>query len=299
MSQALRQSHRNRFQRFVSDPIIGCIVWIFISLLQILPINFSSALGGCLGHFFYYLFPKRNRIGRKNLEIAFPNKTASERETILKKMWIHWGRVYGELPHASKLFQRANKIGINYLHELAQKKQGCFVCSGHLGNFEISAATYLFDDYCLNPVYRAANNPWLDKILFQRRKGVLIPKGTQGAKKMLSVLKSGKAVVILCDQKLREGLSVPFFGKPAMTASAVAGLSQKMNIPILMAMCLRRADGNFDITVYPLDMPKNTTNNDFVYETVLRINQELEKWIKKYPEQWLWIHRRFDKSEYN
>lgn len=298
MSLALRKSKRSFIQQWLTDPAAGLVVFLCISFLKALPVQKASALGGFLGRCLYFIMTKRNQIGRKNLSFAFPQKTKAEREEILKAMWCHWGRVYGELPHASFLYRQARKKGLSYLKEQARLQQGCFVCSGHFGNFEISAATYLFDHYCLNPVYRSANNPWLDKLLFQRRKGVLIPKGTQGAKKMLDVLKSGGAVVVLCDQKLREGLSVPFFNKPAQTASAVATIALKMKLPIFMARCVRGKDGVFDIEVYPLPSSQNPDKQAAVYETVLKINQELEKWIYENPEQWLWIHRRFDKSEY-
>ena len=298
MSLALRKSKRTVIQQFLTDPIIGIAVFIFIGFFKILPVRTASAIGGFFGASLYYVMKNRNQIGRKNLSFAFPNKTPADREKILKAMWRHWGRVYGELPHAAYLYRQARKKGLSYLQEQARLKQGCFVCSGHFGNFEISAATYLFDTYCLNPVYRSANNPWLDKLLFQRRKGVLIPKGAQGAKKMLDVLKQGGAVVLLCDQKLREGISVPFFNKPAQTAPAVATIALKMDLPIYMARCVRGTDGVFDIEVYPLPLSKQTNKQAFVEETMLKINQELEKWIYEKPEQWLWIHRRFEKSQY-
>lgn len=299
MSLALRQSGRRTvIQRYLTDPASGLIVLVFLCFFKLLPVRAASALGGCLGSGLYYIMKQRNEIGRVNLGFAFPQKTEAEREKILKAMWRHWGKVYSELPHAAFLYQQARKKGLEYLKEQARLHQGCFVCSGHFGNFEISAATDLFDNYCLNPVYRAANNPWLDKILFQRRKGILIPKGVQGAKKMLNVLKSGNAVVLLCDQKLREGISVPFFNKPAQTASAVASISLKMNFPIYMARCVRGNDGVFDIDIYPLPPVSSSDRSAAVYETMLHINREFEKWISEKPEQWLWIHRRFNKSEY-
>ncbi|MBQ9089624.1 MAG: hypothetical protein IJY58_01065 [Alphaproteobacteria bacterium] len=299
MSQALRQAHRTTTQRYFSDPLVGGIVWFVLFLFRILPVKAASSVGACLGQLLYYCSPKRNRVGRFNLMFAFPEKTDDERELILKKMWQHWGRTYAELPHGESLFKQADISGLSYLKEMAKQKKGCFVCSGHIGNFELAVTTNLFDDYCLNPVYRSANNPWLDKVLFQRRVGTLIPKGSQGAKKMIELLRNGKGVVMLCDQKLREGIDVLFFNKPAKTAPAIATVALKLNIPIFMARCIRLKNGQFKIDVYPLPISQNKDKNQAIYETMLSINQELEKWIRETPEQWLWIHRRFDKSEYN
>ena len=298
MSQVLRQSHRTFFQQYFSDPLIGIIVYLVLGLFKILPVRIASDFGSFLGQGFYLISKRRNQIARQNLAFAFPDKSAEERELILKKMWCHWGRVYAELPHGEYLYHQAHFTGLEYLKEAAHNKQGCFVCSAHIGNFELAVTTALFEDYCLNPVYRSANNPWLDKILFQRRVGVLIPKGTQGAKKMIELLRSGHGVVMLCDQKLREGINVPLFGKPAKTAPAIATVALKLNVPIFMARCIRRNDHRFNIDVYPLPISQNPDKTQAVYETMLAINQEIEKWIRETPEQWLWLHRRFDKSEY-
>ena len=298
MSRALRQARRTTVQRYFSDPIVGCFVYLVLLFFKVLPVRTASSIGAGLGKVMYHCFPKRNHVGRRNLAYAFPDKTDEERELILKKMWCHWGRTYAELPHGASLFRQADITGLSYLQEVAHQKQGCFVCSGHIGNFELAVTTNLFDDYCLNPVYRSANNPWLDKVLFQRRVGTLIPKGSQGAKKMIELLHAGKGVVMLCDQKLREGIDVPFFGKMAKTAPAIATVALKLNMPIFMARCIRVANGQFKIDVYPLPVSQTPDKNKAIYETMLSINQELEKWIRETPEQWLWIHRRFDKSEY-
>lgn len=298
MSRAVRQSRRNLFQRIFSDPLVGGVVWSVMGMFKILPVRVSSAIGAGLGYTFYYVFRKRNQIARRNLMFAFPDKTSAEREAILKKTWAHWGRVYAELPHGEALYHQAQFNGLDYLKEMARQNQGCFVCSAHIGNFELAVTTSLFDRYCLNPVYRSANNPWLDKVLFQRRVGVLIPKGAQGAKKMIELLRGGKGVVMLCDQKLREGIDVPFLGKPAKTAPAIATVALKLNIPIFMARCIRQPEGRFKIDVYPLPVSENPDRNQAIYETMQAINLEIEKWIRETPEQWLWFHRRFDKSEY-
>ncbi len=298
MSRAIRQSRRTRVQRYVTDPLSGFVIWLILGFFRILPVKAASNVGAFIGRGLYRVCGRRNRIARRNLTFAFPNKTDEEKEIILKNMWQHWGRVYAELPHGADLYRNAQFDGLDYLKEMARKKQGCFVCSGHIGNFELAVTTNLFDNYCLNPVYRSANNPWIDKVLFQRRVGVLIPKGAQGAKKMIELLRSGHGVVMLCDQKLREGIDVPFFGKPAKTAPAIATVSYKLNVPIFMARCIRVANGQFKIDVYPLELSKNPDKNQAVYETMCRINTEIEKWINDTPEQWLWVHHRFDKSEY-
>lgn len=301
MAKAIRRGTRSLMQRFFTDPLSAFIVLIIYTFFRILPPKTASNFGAKIGKILYRIMKKRNKIAMVNLNIAFPDKSSAEKEEILKNMWLHWGRFFAEMPHGDYFYRTARKTGIDVLEKLNNEKQGCFVCSAHIGNWEPAVSAPLFGDYYLNPVYRVANNKWIDKIMFQRRKGTLIPKGTAGARLMVQVLKQGGGVVILCDQKLREGIDVPFFGKPVKTAPATATIALKMNLPIVMARCIRAKDGLFDIEVSkPLQMPdtKQISIEQAIYELTLKINQTIENWIKESPEQWLWVHHRFDKSEY-
>lgn len=298
MTKAIRQSRRNLFQRCFSDPLSALFILIIYTFLRLLPPQKASSLGALLGALLYKIMAKRNQIGRRNLEIAFPQKTIAEREKILKDMWCHWGRFFAEMPHGEEFFKTARKKGLLALQEVAKQKQGCFICSAHLGNWEPAVSAPIFDGYYLNPVYRAANNPWIDKIMFQRRKGTLIPKGILGARKMVEVLHKGGAVVMMCDQKLREGIDVPFFGKPAKTTPAVATIALKLKLPIFMARSIRGKDGIFDMEITRLDTTNIPENTDAVYYITEKINKTIEQWVFDNPEQWLWVHHRFDKSEY-
>lgn len=301
MAKPIRRGTRTPLQKFFSDPFTALFVLIIYTFFQLLPAKTASDFGAQIGKLLYRFMKKRNKIARVNLHIAFPDKQDAEREEILKNMWQHWGRFFAEMPHGEYFYKTAHIKGLDTLKKLHQNKQGCFVCSAHLGNWEPAVSAPLFDDYYLNPVYRVANNKWIDKIMFQRRKGVLIPKGSTGARLMIQVLKQGGGVVILCDQKLREGIDVPFFGKLVKTAPATATIALKMNLPVIMARCIRRKDGFFDIEVSkPLLMPDKKVMGEekAVYELTKSINETIEEWIKETPEQWLWVHHRFDKSEY-
>ena len=299
LENMIRQSHRSLFQRFLTDPAVALIAVIFWGVFKILPVRMASAFGAQLGALVGFILRRRSHIGMVNLAIAFPEKTENERRKILNKMWRHWGRFYAEMPHTKKLFQKAEIKGFEHLKKMNKEKKGGFVCSAHLGNWELAVSQPLFDNFCLNPVYRRANNPWLDKLMFQRRQGVLIPKGILGARKILDVLRNKGVIVILCDQKLREGIDVPFFGKMAKTAPAIATLALKFNAPIVMARSIRQPDGHFIMEVSePLKINPDSDRNQEVLKIMTEINRRLENWIRENPEQWLWIHRRFDKSEY-
>ena len=296
MIQDIRQAKRNLLQKWILDPLTALPAYFSWGIFRLMPVKWASALGGFLGACAGRIMRRRSRIGLINLRIAFPEKTEAERQKILRRMWRHWGRFYAEMPHTSELFHGAEIRGIEHLKSLAET--GGFVCSAHLGNWELAVSGPLFEGFTLNPVYRRANNPLLDKLMFQRRTGVLIPKGGTGAMTIVRVLHQKGVVVMLCDQKLREGIEVPFFGRPAMTAPAIATLALKMKMPIVMARSIRQADGHFIMDVSaPLTLPDRFGEAE-VHQVMLEINHWLEAWIRETPEQWLWIHRRFDKSIY-
>lgn len=297
--ELIRQAHRSPFQRFFLDPMVALPAYAAWGLFKILPVQIAARFGEILGSFIGLFLKRRNHIGLVNLRIAFPEKTEAERRLILRKMWRHWGRFYAEMPHATTLFKQASFSGLENLKQAHQNQTGGFVCSAHLGNWELAVSQPLFDDFYLNPVYRRANNPWLDKLMFQRRTGILIPKGVAGARKMVQVLRNKGFIVMLCDQKLREGISVPLFGKPAMTPTAIAVMALKFRVPVIMARSIRQPDGTFLMDVSkPLPLPETKDMTKAVYEIMKTINGILENWIRETPEQWLWVHRRFDKSEY-
>ena len=289
---------RDVLHRFLIDPIVGIFVGIFWFIFKVLPLKWATKTAGFLGGVIAPWMKRRNKIAYRNLTIAFPDKTDAEKKEIIKKMWIHFAKFFAEMPHTKEWIKGAEVEGREYLKSLRDDDIGGFVCSAHFGNWEF-ASTYVAQHYFqLHPVYRPANNPWLEKLMFKKRAGIHIPKGSGGARIMLELLKNGEHIAILCDQRLREGIAVPFFGKMAMTPSAMVSIALKMRLPIVMGCARRLPDGRFKMTVEPLPLSKAEDNETAVYETVANMNKVLERWISETPEQWMWIHRRFDKNEY-
>lgn len=289
---------RDALHRFLIDPVVGIFVSFFWLFFKVLPLKWATKIAGRLGRMIAPLMRGRNKIAYRNLTIAFPNKTDAEKKEIITNMWVHFAKFFAEMPHTKEWVEGVEIKGREYLKSLRDDDVGGFVCSAHFGNWEF-ASTYVAQHYFqLHPVYRPANNPWLEKLMFKKRAGVHIPKGSGGARIMLDLLKNGEHIAILCDQRLREGIAVPFFGKMAMTPSAMVSIALKMRLPIVMGCARRLPDGRFKMTVEALPLSKSENMEMAVYETVANMNKVLERWITETPEQWMWIHRRFDKSEY-
>ncbi len=302
-SKAIRTGHkRTVMQRFFSDPLTGVFVFILWYVFKFLPVSISSILGAGIGSVLGWIMRGKNKVAYYNLQKCLPELGASEHRRIVRGMWRHFGRMMGELPHGDKLVHMAELTGSSFLRQAAVSEKGCFFCSAHLGNWELYGSLTKQYGFPLHLVYRAANNPWAEKLLYQRRRlnGMqLIPKGTEGARRMIELLKQGEHIGILCDQKMREGLDVPFFGYPVKTASAIAQLAYKMDVPIYPARSIRLNGPHYKIEVLPpLEKPNSGDKNADVLYVLTQINAIIEGWIREHPEQWLWIHRRFPKEEY-
>lgn len=290
---------RTVFQKYISDPFVGLMAGMLFLILKILPLPMARFLGENLGAFVGLFMCRRNKIALINLQIAFPEKTKAQRRKILRQMWRHFGRLAAEIFHTNRVMKTLKYKGFEDIQNFYKEGKGGFLCSAHFGNWELNFGKFVAPDFKFNPVFRTGNNPYLNRILFGRREGVHIPKGPAGARLMLQLLKNGQFISILCDQKLREGMTVPFFGMPAQTATAMAGLALKLDLPIFMARCVWQKRGYYLAEVMPaLKLPQNLPREQAEYEIMSRVNKIYEQWIKENPEQWLWIHRRFDKKIY-
>ena len=298
----VRAAKRTPFERYFKDPTVGFLAVFLWSFFSILPIDVASWLGGQLGIVFSFILRKKKKIALFNLRRCFPEKTEAERKKILSDMWRHLGRMAAEMPHGWKMNNRVKVNGAEHIEQVMALKRGGLLVSGHIGSWELCGPTLKTFGIVLHPVYRAANNPWIERFIFSKRNSVgakLIPKGTAGAKLMIELLKNGEYIGILCDQKLREGIDVPFFGYPAKTAPAIATLALKYSTPILPIRFVREKGTHYTCHIYkPLDIPNTGNKTEDTYQIMLSINKLLESWIREKPEQWLWIHHRWDKTEY-
>lgn len=275
------------------------LAYSLYGIFRCLPFPWASGLGGWLGRVIGPQLSVSNR-ARKNLHIAMPELDNKQREAVIRGMWDNLGRVMGELPHMKRLtgkkYQKYVEIvGWGQIHKAAAAGRGFIIFSGHLGNWELAPHTAAEGGYPLVLVYRPANNPWVNRLIRKSRQGrhnKLFPKGKEGAREVLKGLKNKEAVGMLVDQKMNEGIAIPFFGHDAMTAPAIAEFAKKFHVPLLPARVERLGGAQFRVTIYPsLDIPRKS-----VEEIMTEVNGLFESWIRERPEQWFWLHRRWPES---
>lgn len=275
-------------------------VLVAYALFRVLPVDTASALGGWLGR---SLGPKLglSRRARRNLALAMPGLDAEAVERVVGEMWDNLGRFAGEMPHIANLDcseagGRVEIVGVEHVRAAAEA-EGCIFFSGHIGNWELLPIAARQHGIDLDAVYRAANNPWIDRLIRNIRVGRLHPKGAQGARLAVAGLKAGRPLALLVDQKMNDGIAVPFFGHKAMTAPALVDLARKFKLPAYPARVERLEGARFRITVFPpLHFEAGPDRHADLAEGMTRVNAILEEWIRARPGQWLWLHRRWPES---
>ncbi len=281
---------------------------LFVGLMRLfrgLGLERASRFGGWFARSLGPLIPISNR-ARTNLRLCFPDKSEDEIEKIVRGMWDNLGRTFAEYPHLDKFdaYNGSGRIsvsGTETLDEIISRGTGAIFVSGHFANWELLPLAASGAGLSGGEVYRAANNPYVDNWLVGQRTTHVyqdqIPKGSHGARKLLAVLKDKRYVVMLIDQKMNDGISVPLFGQEAMTPPAAAQLSLRYKVPIVPASIERKNDGHFHIHVFPeLEVPQSGRKSTDIYALTLKLNEWLEERIRERPEQWLWLHRRWPKD---
>lgn len=279
----------------VFETIAAYLVYGFFRLL---PLDGASAVGGAVMR---RLGPhlRMTRTALRNLDLAYPEKTDAEKRAIMLGMWDNLGRVAAEYPHLRRIRPRVELVGGEHITDNIGRPVLFF--GAHIANWEVCPVTARAAGMPLHVVYRKPNNPWVEGLLQYGRAAAAagqIEKGQGGAREILAVLKNNGAIGILIDQKLNEGIPVPFFGRDAMTAPAIAYFGLRRDIPIHPLRIERLGGAHFRVTIYPrMDIRRSGDIDADAMRVMTDINAMVESWVRARPEQWLWVHRRWPESK--
>lgn len=282
---------------------------VAFALLSWLPVDAASNLGGWLGRHIGPRLPVSAR-ARRNLRLAFPEISAAETERIVAGMWDNLGRVAAEYPHIGEIAApesgRIEWIDTAPVRAMRaggrdQETAGILV-SAHLANWEIMPAAAIRRGLDMTIIVREPNNPFV-RPLIERLRGVAggrrASKGLPGAKAALEALRQGRVLGLLYDQKMNDGVAVPFFGIEAMTPAAPAQLALRFGCPLVPVRVERVGPGRFRLGSYEaLALPDSGDRQADTIAVMTALNEILEGWIRDRPEQWLWLHRRWPEAAY-
>jgi Kdo2-lipid IVA lauroyltransferase/acyltransferase len=260
----------------------------------------TLALGERLGSAAFTLGIRR-QVAERNLAIAFPERTAHEHRAILAAHYRELGRVVVEYPRLPELVRTplgdrvAELNGLENVEQARSLGRGIVFVTGHFGNFELMGA-YAGQRFPLDVVVKPLTNPIVEARVaaLRREAGVgIIPIGA-GVRRIFEALRANHGVAMLADQDARRhGVFVSFFGRPTSTAEGPARLALRTGAPMIVGFDLRQPDGRHVITLLP-PLPRPAPDDPDPVRTLTQSHVAvLESWIRRHPEMWFWLHRRW------
>ncbi len=270
----------------------------------------ASNLGGAAARLIGPLLPV-SRVARVNLRLALPELDAAGRRRVIRGAWDNLGRTVGEFPHVGHLQQDTpsgpgwEMVGDDTLRALAARGGPAIFVSGHIGNWEMLPAACAAYGLQFSSMFRAATNSQVDEIIIGLRRAAIgsdVPmfsKGAAGAKAAMAHLKGGGYLGLLMDQKMNDGIEATLFGRPAMTAPALAALALRYRCTVIPGHVQRIGPARFRLVCEPpMALPDTGDRRQDIQLLTQAVNDHLERWIRARPESWLWMHRRWPKPLY-
>lgn len=286
---------RRWLRRRILHPLESVAFAAALALLRRMPVDWASGLGGAIARTIGPRLPVSDQ-ARRNLRRALPALDEARIEAIVRGVWDNLGRVVAEYPHLHFLVRnRVEVTGAEHFAVLRSDQPAIFF-SAHFGNWELLPGITARHGIPLSNVYRAPNNPHVDRVLrgLRDESAELIPKGPSGARQLLQSMTRHARLGMLVDQKMNDGIAVPFFGRDAMTAPALAQLALRYDCPVIPGHIERLGGARFRLVVEPpLVLPRSSDRHADMRALMTTVNQRLERWIAERPEQWLWLHRRW------
>ncbi|MBM3506123.1 MAG: lauroyl acyltransferase [Alphaproteobacteria bacterium] len=300
MSEAASSGRKYRARAAILDYAEAGAAAALLWLCARLPLSVASGIGGAIGRAVGPYVP-RSRTAVRNLARAFPEMPPQEVRATVRAMWDHLGRLALESAHLRAIDCYApggpvKVVGAEHLDAIKVGGRGAIFFAGHVGQWDLPPVAVRQRGVDIEIIYREINNQALNRVMAYWRTpmGAFTNKGRAAAKTMIEGLREGRHFAMLVDQKMNDGIAVPFFGRPAMTAPAIAQFAVRDDVPIVPARCERLGGVRFRITFYPPLQPARTGDRAAdVAETMQRVNALMEEWIRARPEQWLWLHNRW------
>ena len=268
------------------------------ALVRALPVDAASALGGSIVSL---LGPRtsKHRIVRRNLELAFPEKSQAERDAIAAEFWRKIGRTFAEFPQMDRITPATGRVRVEGLERLkGLAGTPAVLVSGHLSNWETMMAVIVHSGIDCRVSYRPANNPYMDARIVEgrRRYGVELfsARGSDGTRGLISALSKGRAAALLNDQRDSSGVEAPFFGRMVRSAPGPARLALKYGQRLVPMSVVRETGARFLVTIHePILLQETGDKTADLQAAVGQINAFIERCVRARPAEWFWAHRRW------
>ena len=277
------------------------------AICRAVPEAVADRVGAALGWVAGWVWRPRWDVVMKQLRMAFPDADDAWRRRVARRSYVHFGaeavavfRLAGA--RGSEILERTRMIGMEVLEEAALAGRGVMLVSGHLGNWEVGTAGVVARGFPTDIVAAPQRNVLFDRYLTRSREKLgmkVIPRG-EARSGVVASLKAGRAIGIMGDQDARRaGIFVDYFGRPASTARGPALLAMRAGATIATFHTIRRRGWRprYDIHIERLEEPGASTGRaGRVVARTQAFTSRLEEFVREYPEQYLWHHRRWKTS---
>lgn len=289
----------------IAESIIVGFVRVLVWWSRLFPISWSSTvvstLARLLGPFFLV-----SRVARQNLRRAFPEKSDAEIRRILDGVWDNLGRMSAEFAHLDRIWDydpvhpgngRIEIVGTEVMARLRDDGKPALFFTAHTGNWELNAITGGKLGVKGGVLYRAPNIQKAAKLIEDMRAETmpgLIRANRNAGRQMARMLEEGQHIGMLVDQYWGQGVVVDFFGRPCPTNPTLARLARQFECPVHGMRVIRLPKGRFRIEITEeIPLPRDADGRIDVQGAMQAVTAVIEDWVREYPGQWLWLHRRW------
>jgi KDO2-lipid IV(A) lauroyltransferase len=272
------------------------------AVVRRLPMRAVLWSGAVLGWAFYLLDGPHRRLAFLNLATAFPMKSPRENRAVARGVFAHFGRLlFGLLKFTSlspeKMLELVEWEGQERVRQAHAQGRGVLYFTGHFGFWEIQAVSHALLYGSIAVLARALDNRRLNTLLEQVRtrtgNHVIYRRGA--IRRVLRTLSHNGGVALLIDQHIQssDAVYVEFFSRPAATTSALAALALRTGAPVIPVFALPLPGGRYRLIYEHAVDPPRADDPDAIREFTQRCTDVLEMYVRRYPELWLWMHRRW------
>jgi Kdo2-lipid IVA lauroyltransferase/acyltransferase len=280
------------------------LVWTFVYAVRLLPRGLARAIGTVIGAAAYRTLGRLRGVGLRNLELAFPELTPGERVAILRSEYRNLGLLLAEfckMPDytAATASRFIRYEGLENYLRARERGKGVLVLTGHLGAWELSSFYHSLMGMPMGMVIRRLDNPLVDAFVNRIRcqHGNRVIHKDDFARGLIASMRAGETVGILMDTNMTppQGVFVPFFGVPACTASGMARIAEKTGAAVVPGFLLWEERERRYVLRFGEELEvvhSGDAEQDALVNTAA-FTSTIESYVRQYPEQWLWMHRRW------
>jgi KDO2-lipid IV(A) lauroyltransferase len=272
------------------------------AIVRVLPDSLVRASGDAMGALFFVLDRPHRRVAEDNLARAFPSRSAAERRAIVRAAFKHFGRLLFEILKFStlspeELLTRVEFDGGERVRLAYGQGKGVLFITGHFGFWELHAVAHPLQFEPIGVLARTLDNAQLNTLLEQirQRTGNTVIYRQGSIRRVMRLLSERHGVAVLIDQHIQgpDAVYVEFFERPAATTSAVAALALRTGAPVVPVFALPLPNGRYRLIYeHPVE-PPSADSEDAIREFTQRCTDVLEMYVRRHPDLWLWMHRRW------